>query len=119
MLKDKISKEDFVKYIKESQEVSKLVHKVYEASGRTIDIINLEDEFQMIQNLHELEDELNKPFRIIERNFFTKVELDYISWFLYEYKSGHMKIYKAGTDKEVILADLETIDDLWNWLNEE
>lgn len=39
MLKDKISKEDFVKYIKESQEVSKLVHKVYEASGRTIDII--------------------------------------------------------------------------------
>ena len=75
--------------------------------------------FQMIQNLHELEDELNKPFRIIERNFFTKVELDYISWFLYEYKSGHMKIYKAGTDKEVILADLETIDDLWNWLNEE
>lgn len=106
MLKDKISKEDFVKYIKESQEVSKLVHKVYEASGRTIDIINLEDE-------------LNKPFRIIERNFFTKVELDYISWFLYEYKSGHMKIYKAGTDKEVILADLETIDDLWNWLNEE
>ena len=106
MLKDKISKEDFVKYIKESQEVSKLVHKVYEASGRTIDIINLEDE-------------LTKPFRIIERNFFTKVELDYISWFLYEYKSGHMKIYKAGTDKEVILADLETIDDLWNWLNEE
>ena len=106
MLKDKSSKEDFVKYIKESQEVSKLVHKVYEASGRTIDIINLEDE-------------LNKPFRIIERNFFTKVELDYISWFLYEYKSGHMKIYKAGTDKEVILADLETIDDLWNWLNEE
>ena len=106
MLKDKISKEDFVKYIKESQEVSKLVHKVYEASGRTIDIINLEDE-------------LTKPFRIIERNFFTKVELDYISWFLYEYKSGHMKIYKEGTDKEVILADLETIDDLWNWLNEE
>ena len=106
MLKDKISKEDFVKYIKESQEVSKLVHKVYEASGRTIDIINLEDE-------------LNKPFRIIERNFFTKVELDYISWFLYEYKSGHMKIYKEGTDKEVILADLETVDDLWNWLNEE
>ena len=106
MLKDKISKEDFVKYIKESQEVSKLVHKVYEASGRTIDIINLEDE-------------LTKPFRIIERNFFTKVELDYISWFLYEYKSGHMKIYKAGTDKEVILADLETVDDLWNWLNEE
>ena len=106
MLKDKISKEDFVKYIKESQEVSKLVHKVYEASGRTIDIINLEDE-------------LNKPFRIIERNFFTKVELDYISWFLYEYKSGHMKIYKAGTDKEVVLAELNTIDDLWNWLNEE
>lgn len=106
MLKDKISKEDFVKYIKESQEVSKLVHKVYEASGRTIDIINLEDE-------------LTKPFRIIERNFFTKVELDYISWFLYEYKSGHMKIYKEGTDKEVILADLETIDDLWNWLNKE
>lgn len=106
MLKDKISKEDFVKYIEQSQEVSKLVHKVYEASGRTIDIINLEDE-------------LTKPFRIIERNFFTKVELDYISWFLYEYKSGHMKIYKEGTDKEVILADLETVDDLWNWLNEE
>lgn len=106
MLKDKISKDDFVKYIEQSQEVIKLVHKVYEASGRTIDIINLEDE-------------LNKPFRIIERNFFTKVELDYISWFLYEYKSGHMKIYKEGTDKEVILADLETVDDLWNWLNEE
>ena len=106
MLKDKISKEDFVKYIKESQEVSKLVHKVYEASGRTIDIINLEDE-------------LNKPFRIIERNFFTKVELDYISWFLYEYKSGHMKIYKEGTDKEVLLAELNTVDDLWDWLNKE
>ena len=90
MLKDKISKEDFVKYIKESQEVSKLVHKVYEASGRTIDIINLEDE-------------LNKPFRIIERNFFTKVELDYISWFLYEYKSGHMKIYKEDNYMIILL----------------
>jgi len=106
MLKDKISKEDFVKYIKESQEVSKLVHKVYEASGRTIDIINLEDE-------------LTKPFRIIEKNFFNEVELDYINWFLYEYKEGNMKIYKAETNKEVVLAELNTIDDLWNWLNKE
>ena len=31
MLKDKISKDDFVKYIEQSQEVIKLVHKVYEA----------------------------------------------------------------------------------------
>lgn len=106
MLKDKISKEDFVKYIKESQEVSSLVHNVYEASGRTIDIINLEEE-------------LTKPFRIIEKNFFDKVELEYISWFLYEYKSGGMKIYKADTNKEVVLADLETVDDLWDWLNKE
>ena len=106
MLKDKISKEDFVKYIKQSQEVSQLVHKVYEASGKTIDIINLEEE-------------LTRPFRIIEKNFFTKVELDYIGWFLYEYKEGCMKIWKAGTNKEVLLAELNTVDDLWDWLNKE
>lgn len=106
MLKDKISKEDFVKYIEESLKVSKLVHNVYEASNRTVDLINLEED-------------LTRPFRIIEKNFFTKVELDYISWFLYEYDEGKMKIYKAGTDKEVVLAELNTVDDLWDWLNKE
>lgn len=106
MLKDKISKDDFVEYIKRSQEVGKFVHQVYEASNRTIDIISLEDE-------------LTKPFRILEKNFFDKIELEYISWFLYEYKEGCMKIWKAGTDKEIVLAELNTADDLWEWLNRE
>ena len=106
MLKDKISKEDFVKYIEKSKEVEKFVQKIYESSERTIDIINLE----MI---------LTEPLRIIERNFFTDIELDYISWFLYEYTEGRMQVYKAGTNREVILAVINTVDDLWDWLNKE
>ena len=61
MLKDKISKEDFVKYIEQSQEVIKLVHKVYEASGRTIDIINLED-------IIVIAGEIDKGFIITDAN---------------------------------------------------
>ena len=106
MLKDKISKEDFTKYVEETLRVSKFISNIYDASNRTIDIINLEEE-------------LTRPLRIIEKNFFTKVELDYIGWFIYEYDEGHMKIYKAGTNKEVVLAELNTVDDLWDWLNKE
>ena len=106
MLKDKISKEDFVKYIKETLRINKLISNIYESSNRTIDIINLEEE-------------LTKPFRIIEKNFFNKIEFDYIGWFLYEYDEGHMKIYKEETNQEVVLAELNTVDDLWDWLNKE
>ena len=78
MLKDKISKEDFVKYIEQSQEVIKLVHKVYEASGRTIDIINLEDELNYaITKTEHLNDSIDNIIRIVNTTKEDKQHKEY------------------------------------------
>lgn len=104
MLKDKISKEKFFEYLKGLKENSSMVSDVYKASKRNIDLINYEDE-------------ITRPYRIIEKLFFTYEELDCISWYVYEYSEGNMKIWDAVTKEEI--ANLETDEDLWNYLNKE
>ena len=104
MLKDKISKEQFFEYLNGLKENSEMVSAIYNASKRNIDMINYEDE-------------ITKPYRIIEKLFFTKEELDYISWYVYEFDADRMKIYDANTHK--VIANLETNEDLWIYLNKE
>ena len=101
-LSERISKEDFFDYLDESRKVDKMIDAIYQCSDRNLDLINFNDI-------------LTKPFRIIERNFFSNVELDIISWYLWEYKEGDMKIYRSD-DREVI-AELKTDEDLWEYLN--
>ena len=103
-LSERISKEDFFKYLDEYRKIDKMIETIYQCSDGNLDLINFNDF-------------LTKPLRIIERNFFSIAEKDLISWYLYEYKEENMKIYKAGTNKEEVIAEILTDDDLWEYLN--
>lgn len=99
---ERISKEDFFEYLDKSRKIDKMIEAIYQATNGEIDLINFNDT-------------LTKPFRIIERNFFSNVELDMISWYLWEYDEKMMKIYSSD-DKHVI-AEILTDEDLWEYLN--
>lgn len=100
MLNEKITKEDFFKYLNLIRRNSEIISKIYSDSYRTIDIINLD----------EL---LCEPYRIIEKLFFTTDELDIISWYIFEYTEGKMKIY----DNNDMIADIVDDEALWEYLN--
>lgn len=102
MLKDKISKDDFFRYLKGLRKVSKYVMDTYDNTDGYVDLINLESA-------------LTEPYHIIEKAFFTNVEYDVISWYLYEYDEDKMKIWDSQT-KEVI-ADIVDDEALWEYLN--
>ena len=101
-LSERISKEDFFDYLDKSRKVDKMIDAIYQASNGEIDLINFNDT-------------LSKPFRIIERNFFSNVELDMISWYLWEYDEKMMKIY--SNDDRHVIAEILTDEDLWEYLN--
>ena len=101
-LNERISKEDFFKYLDLSRKVSKCIDSIYDASDKELDLINFNDF-------------LTKPLRIIERNFFSNVELDMISWYLWEYDEKLMKIY--SNDDRSVIAEILTDEDLWEYLN--
>lgn len=101
-LSERISKEDFFDYLDESRKVDKMIDAIYQCSDRNLDLINFNDI-------------LTKPFRIIERNFFSNVELDIISWYLWEYDEKRMKIYSS--DDKSVIAEILTDEDLWEYLN--
>lgn len=103
-LSERISKEDFFDYLNESRKIDKMIETIYQCSDGNLDLINFNDY-------------LTKPLRIIERNFFSYIEKDLISWYLWEYKEDSMKIYKADTNKEEIIAEILTDEDLWEYLN--
>ena len=102
MLKDKISKELFFEYLNGLRNNEKLISGVYEATHRALDLINLEDE-------------LTRPYHIIEKCFFTETELDYIYWYLFE--KVEKKIYNSETHE--VIADLIDDEALWEYLNRE
>lgn len=101
-LSERISKEDFFDYLDKSRKVDKMIEAIYQATNGEIDLINFNDT-------------LTKPFRIIERNFFSNVELDIISWYLWEYDEKKMKIY--SNDDRHVIAEILTDEDLWEYLN--
>lgn len=101
-LSERISKEDFFDYLDKSRKVDKMIDTIYQASNGEIDLINFNDT-------------LSKPFRIIKRNFFSNVELDLISWYLWEYDEKMMKIY--SNDDRHVIAEILTDEDLWEYLN--
>ena len=68
-LSERISKEDFFDYFDKSRKVDKMIDAIYQTSNGEIDLINFNDT-------------LSKPFRVIERNFFSPTELDMISWYM-------------------------------------
>lgn len=101
-LSERISKEDFFDYLDKSRKVDKMIDAIYQASNGEIDLINFNDT-------------LSKPFRVIERNFFSPTELDMISWYLWEYDEKMMKIYSS--DDRHVIAEILTDEDLWEYLN--
>lgn len=102
MLKNKISKELFFDYLNGLRNNEKLISGVYEATNRALDLINFDDE-------------LTRPFHIIEKCFFTESELDYIYWYLFE--EVEKRIYDAKTHAEI--AYLHDDESLWEFLNRE
>ena len=101
-LSERISKEDFFDYLNKSRKIDKMIETIYQCSDRNLDLINFNDL-------------LTKPFRIIERNFFSPTELDMISWYLWEYDEKMMKIY--SNDDNHVIAEILTDEDLWEYLN--
>ena len=101
-LSERISKEDFFDYLDKSRKVDKMIDAIYQASNGEIDLINFNDT-------------LSKPFRVIERNFFSPTEMDMISWYLWEYDEKMMKIYSSND--ESVIAEILTDEDLWEYLN--
>ena len=101
-LSERISKEDFFDYLDKSRKVDKMIDAIYQCSDRNLDLINFNDL-------------LTKPFRVIERNFFSPTELDMISWYLWEYDEKMMKIYSS--DDRHVIAEILTDEDLWEYLN--
>lgn len=101
-LSERISKEDFFKYLDESRKVDKMTETIYHCSDRNLDLFNFNDF-------------LTKSLRIIERNFFSPTELDMISWYLWEYNEKMMKIYSS--DDKSVIAEILTDEDLWEYLN--
>lgn len=101
-LSERISKEDFFDYLDKLRKVDKMIDAIYQASNGEIDLINFNDT-------------LSKPFRVIERNFFSPTELDIISWYLWEYDEKMMKIYSS--DDRHVIAEILTDEDLWEYLN--
>lgn len=101
-LSERISKEDFFDYLDKSRKIDKMIEAIYQATNGEIDLINFNDT-------------LSKPFRIIERNFFSATELDIISWYLWEYNEKMMKIYSS--DDRHVIAEILTDEDLWEYLN--
>lgn len=103
-LSERISKEDFFDYLDKLKDRSDMVCKVYETTGKSLDLINFEDY-------------ICKPLRIIEKAFFSKIEYDTICWFLYEYNEGKMKIYYKDTNE--VLAEITDNESLWDYLNDD
>lgn len=99
-LEKRISKEDFFEYLDKSKERSDMLFNVYKSTGKSLDLINFESY-------------ITEPYRILEKHFFSNVELDYIFWYLYEYEEGKMKIYDNGG----LIADIIDNEALWDFLN--
>lgn len=100
MLNNKISKENFFKYMELLRRNNRYIESVYDCTNRQLDLINLNDT-------------LCEPYQIIVNAFFTPEELEIISWYMWEYDEGHMKIWQDDNE----IADLETDEDLWEYLN--
>lgn len=100
MLKNKISKEDLFKYMELLRRNADYIKSVYECTNHQLDLINLNET-------------LCEPYQIIVKAFFTPEELEIFSWYMWEYNEGHMKIYVNDS----VIADLETDEDLWEYLN--
>ena len=81
-----------------------MIHSIYQSSNGLIDLI-------------EFSDKIIQPYNLLEKIFFTDIERDYIYWFLYEYNEDMMKIYDANTLE--VIADIKTVNDLWEYLNRE
>ena len=102
MLKDKITKEMFFEYLNGLRHNSQMIDAIYKATNGAFDIINFEDE-------------LCRPYHLIEKCFFTHIELDIIGWYLYE--NVEKKIYNSETHE--VIADLIDDEALWEYLNRE
>jgi hypothetical protein len=102
MISDKMSKEEFLEFLEEIRYADKIVDDVYNATGGSLDLLNLTDD-------------LIKPYRKCFSKLFGENDSDMITWYLYE--DVEKNIYEAGTHK--IIDVLDTDEKLWDYLNRE
>ena len=100
-LKDKMSFEEFSNYLDLLKDRDIFLDNIYKKSIGNLDLINFNDF-------------LLKPYYIIERCFFSDIELDYIKWYLYE--DVDKKIYDINSN---VIADIKDNEALWNYLNQD
>lgn len=101
-LENRISRNSFIDYIQACRNNQELCLKTLESTNGLIDLINY-DEY------------INKPLHILEKALFTDIELDYISWYLYE--DVEKTIFDSKTHE--IIFEIKTDGDLWDYLNSE
>lgn len=107
MLKDKISKEDFFKFIDGLKRNIEEDYLLYTLTDGSLTLTNFVER-------------VTEPYYIILQNFFTEVELDYIMWYLCEYDEDSMGVYETDENgNEVEIANIVNNESLWEYLNRE
>ena len=99
-LAERIKKDTFFKIVSDLKNLYDRDSAVYEASGKTIELINYADDYMTVIDM-------------LSEVVFTDSEWDTITWYLYE---DVEKTIWMGDEKKPI-AQLNNIEDLWEYLH--
>lgn len=100
-LAERIKKDTFFKIVADLKNLYDRDSAVYEASGKTIELINYADDYMTVIDM-------------LSEVVFTGSEWDIITWYLYE--EVEKNIWMGDKAKQKLIAKLNNIEDLWEYL---
>ena len=100
-LAERIKKDTFFKIVSDLKNLYDRDSAVWEASGRTIELINYADDYMAVIDM-------------LSEVVFTSSEWDTITWYLYE--QVEKDIWMGDKTKQNLIAKLNNIEDLWEYL---
>lgn len=100
-LAERIKKDTFFKIVSDLKNLYDRDSAVYEASGKTIELINYADDYMAVIDM-------------LSEVVFTSNEWDTITWYLYE--KVEKDIWMGDKTKQKFIAKLNNIEDLWEYL---
>lgn len=100
-LAERIKKDTFFKIVSDLKNLYDRDSAVYEASGRTIELINYADDYMTVIDM-------------LSEVVFASSEWDTITWYLYE--KVEKNIWMGDKTKQKLIAKLNNIEDLWEYL---
>ena len=100
-LAERIKKDTFFKIVSDLKNLYDRDSAVWEASGKTIELINYADDYMTVIDM-------------LSEVVFTSNEWDTITWYLYE--QVEKDIWMGDKSKQKLIAKLNNIEDLWEYL---